>query len=739
MNKIIFGNKKGMSLVEVLISVTILAVITLSVYSLIDYVLRLTAENKFKLGAIMQADLKMERVKNLPYDQVGTTAGIVRGVLPDNETINDNNGTYNINTLVQYKDDPFDGTASGTPNDLLPTDYKQVRILVRYTSPFGIRDIITYTNIAPQGIETSNGGGTLTINVMNSSGQPVSLANVHIVNNSLSPSIDITDQTDTSGSLNFPGAPPSVEGYQITVTKADYSTSSTTARTAYNPNPTLPNASVYANSRTVISFAIDLLGELNIQTVQAALPANWKINTDSGTDNQTNSRIAIDNAGNFYIVWRDFRSGSNGKVYGQKYNPSRVKQWASDVNIATPNDTDLPDVKVDSFGDLYVSWNDNSNGNEDVFLSKRSSANGNDMWTGPKKIDTTADNKDQTNSRIAVSANGTTTIVWQDNRNGNLDSFISRIDINHINIWASEVKLNTNAVNTTDQYEPVVAIDTDDKIYSAWTDRRNGNKDIYAARLNSSGTHEWANNLKLNTDAGTADQSEPSMAVDSENSIYATWTDLRNGNEDIYMVKFDAAGTLLWTPDNIEVAAATSSEQSESSITIDSNDNLYIVWTDMRNGNQDIFAQKYDKNGNRLWTDDLRVNINNDSSNQFNPNVTMNPANDKPVATWEDDRSGNADIYASQFDLYGSETSINNVPLIVYGAKQIGNNPVIFKYIRNHVTNASGLLNLPDMEWDNYTIATGTGYSAHPILMTVPDQPVNLPANSTLNVKIYME
>jgi len=729
-----------MTLIETVVSILIISILTLGIYSLLIYVLKLAAENKFRLGAVMVADLTMERVKNLPYDQIGTVTGLVHGVLPDNETLVENNGIFYVNTFVKYIDDPFDGVASGTPNDLLSTDYKQIRIRATYNGPYGQKDVVLYTYVAPQGLESSAGGGTLRILVFNASGQPVNLADVNIKNNIVNPIINISEVTDTSGILTYPGAPASVEGYEISVSKAGYSQSSTSPRTVANPNPTIPNATVIAGNRTSISFAIDVLSNMNITTVNAILPQNWKINTDSSNENQTNSRIAIDNVGNIYIVWQDYRSSADAKIYGQKYNASRVKQWPSDVVIGNPNNQVLPEVKVDGSGNLYVSWNDNSNGNQDCYLAKRASSDGHDLWTGPRKIDTSSSNADQNNSRIAVSNAGTTTIVWQDNRAGNLDVYMQRYDNARNVLWTNELKINNNT-DATDQSEPAVAVNNNDLIFSVWTDKRNGNKDIYMASSSDSGTPSPTANIKINNDAGNANQYSPALAFDNvDNYLYAVWTDEREGGPDIYGAKFNLDGTLLWTPANLVITAATSTNQTQPSIGIDTSHNIYVVWTDERNGNPDIYAQKLDATGARQWSEDLRVNINTDDSAQSNPNVTINPVSGKPFVTWQDDRVGNYDIYASEFDSYGSITNIGNVPLIVTGAKRIGENPIIFKFKKNFTTNGFGDLNIPNIEWDSYSIDLATtSYPGHTIVLSNPDRPLDVTPGITKDIILYID
>ena len=735
-------NQNGVSLAEVLVSIGIISILILAIFSLVQYVLMVTAENKFRLGAIMVADQKMERVKNLPYDQVGTLTGMVHGSIPDNETIIENNGIFYVNTLVQYIDDPFDGTLGGSPNDLLPTDYKQVRIRVRWLGKFGQKEVVFYTKIAPRGMETASGGGILSIIVFDANGQPVNLAEVHIENNSLSPVINFDATTNTSGRLDFPGAPESIEGYQIVASKAIYSTDSTTARTLDNPNPTKPPATVLIGQRTEISFAIDRLSNLTIKTIKQDLPTNWQVNTDTTAENQTAPRLAADSTGNIYFVWQDYRSASDSRIYLQKYNLSGQVGWPSgDVIISTANNQIMPDVKVSTTTNIiYVSWNDNSNGNQDGFLEKRSPADGASLWTGRKKIDTNADSADQTYVRLALYNQGSETIttVWQDNRDGNLDIYLQRFNDNKDKLWASEVKVNKNNPDSSDQYEPAIAIDSQDNIYLVWTDKRNGTQDIYAAKYNSSGQPLWANDVKINSNSGTSSRNSPAVAIDNDDNIYFSWTDERNGNADIYLAKYDSNGQPLWTPDNLQVNAYANYNQSFPSLAIDTSNNIYLSWTDERNGNQDIFAQKIDSNGNRLWAADMRVNINLGPSSQSSSNIIINPANNKAYATWQDDRNGNFDIFTSPVENYGAITNIANVSLVINGAKLIGNDPIIYKYKKYFSTDTNGELSLVNIEWDSYNIDL-SGPSVYQIVMTSPERPINLAPNTSLEVILYLD
>jgi prepilin-type N-terminal cleavage/methylation domain-containing protein len=734
----IFDSKKqsGFTIIETVISMAVLTVITLSVYDLILQALKISQDNKLKMASISLADQKLEQIRNLPYDSVGTLAGAPHGVVPDNESATTSNGTFYVNTLIMYKDDAFDGL---DPADTLPNDYKEVRVRVQYNSPFGFKKVESFTKIAPKALETSSGGGTLEIQVINANGQPVDAADVTVINNNLASPVNVTAPTGADGYLRIYGAKPSIENYQIIATKAGYSLSSTTARTASNPNPTLLNQSVFVDQKTTVTLSIDLVSTLRLHTVQEPMQTNWRVNTDAGTDNQTNPHMAIDPNGYIYMVWQDFRQGSAGKIYAQKYDKDGAKQWANDVVISPANNQILPEVAVDNAGHLYICWNDDSNGNQDVFLVKRASNDGSDLWGGSKQMQTDADNKDQIKCKIDLSNDFSRIYVtWQDNRNGDADIFMQALDtVSHDALWDPEIRVDSTTVSGgTNQTTPISSDDNSNDIFVFWADDRNANQDIYAQKYNPAGTKLWGADLLVNSDGGSTNQYAPSVAV-SSSTFYISWTDERNGNLDVYAQRVSATGTRLWASDLLVNTDGGTSAQYSPSVAIGA-DVIYIAWGDERNGNQDIYAQKLLASSTALWSPDVRVNINPGSSAQFNPRIAYNVADGKPYAVWQDDRAGNFDIFATSFDAWGASTTLTNIPVVVTGAKKIGENPIIYKYSRSFVSDAAGLISINNMEWDSYTLTIGTP-TPYMITLTQPASPVSLSPNTALDVDIFLK
>ncbi|MCK7523675.1 MAG: hypothetical protein MZV64_41585 [Ignavibacteriales bacterium] len=76
------------------------------------------------------------------------------------------------------------------------------------------------------------------------------------------------------------------------------------------------------------------------------------------------------------------------------------------------------------------------------------------------------------------------------------------------------------------QIDPIITIVGGVSFVIAWEDRRNGNKDIYFQRYNSSGIAQSLN-TKANDDAGGADQKNSSLSMDEGGNFIIVWTDNR--------------------------------------------------------------------------------------------------------------------------------------------------------------------------------------------------------------------
>jgi C1A family cysteine protease len=86
---------------------------------------------------------------------------------------------------------------------------------------------------------------------------------------------------------------------------------------------------------------------------------------------QRDVRLSLDGAGGFVAIWRDVRDGDYD-VYGQHITSSGVADWHKNGEPLCVGSADAgsPALTRSKDGRLLLSWNDNRNGNSDIFAQK---------------------------------------------------------------------------------------------------------------------------------------------------------------------------------------------------------------------------------------------------------------------------------------------------------------------------------------------------------------------------------
>ena len=260
--------RKGFTLIESLVGVAVFMIIAVSVYQAYAATINAVRVSRLKITATALANEQFEIIRNLPYTDVGVVGSIPNGQVPHLQNLVRDNTEFVVETTIRNIDDPFDGTIGGSPNDLSPADYKLAELEISCPACRNFTTLHFTTQVGPRNLETASTNGALFVQVFDASGQPVSGADVHIVNNQAVPAIVIDDTTNNDGLLQIVDAPPGVEAYEITVSKSGYSADQTYQTGAPgNPNPTKPHATVALQQLTQISFAIDRTSTLDVASV----------------------------------------------------------------------------------------------------------------------------------------------------------------------------------------------------------------------------------------------------------------------------------------------------------------------------------------------------------------------------------------------------------------------------------------------------------------------------------------
>nr|NQU93351.1 hypothetical protein [Bacteroidota bacterium] len=261
-------------------------------------------------------------------------------------------------------------------------------------------------------------------------------------------------------------------------------------------------------------------------------------------------KVACKRNGDFIITWSDSDEGSFKDAPGEIHkngnhslwsNPQGSKSYEPDVyaqmyaadgsplgeNFMVNNETGFsfqmdPAITVDSAGNFIIAWEDNRYNEYDIFF-QRYAGDGTPLG-GNVRAEGSQYSEFQFNPTIASDPAGNFIIAWSDQRNGDSDIYGQRysnagspIDENFL--------VNTDS-SFTQQSFPCISVAPNGNFIISWTDRRNGNDDVYAQRYLADGTPFGNNYMISNT--GQLDQTFPAVTL-GESLIFTAWQDNRDG------------------------------------------------------------------------------------------------------------------------------------------------------------------------------------------------------------------
>ncbi len=323
------------------------------------------------------------------------------------------------------------------------------------------------------------------------------------------------------------------------------------------------------------------------------------------------------------------------------------------IAAASPVDSD---TSADISGSLVV-WSKGPAGSKDLYLcdlTKASSQTG--YCFDPSKHITLVN---ASGDQIAPAISGTT-IVWQDKRiSGHWDIYWCTYTTGSGCSVTNGTRITTPPSN---QKHPDIAGN-----FVVWQSDQNGNWDLYMCDLSkSAGQTGYCSddNYHRQIKSGNAIQQAPAVSTISSTETDVVWEDNRNGNWDIYLCNLSESTSTTpgycFNTDGAQQRRITSTSGQRRP---DMSGTL-VVWDDYRNGNGDIYlCDRSVAEGTTTGScfasgggpgDDTHVRVTTDSAHQRNPAISGTQV------TWEDERGGNANIYACTYDTLYDYNQVNS-------------------------------------------------------------------------------
>jgi hypothetical protein len=330
-----------------------------------------------------------------------------------------------------------------------------------------------------------------------------------------------------------------------------------------------------------------------VSSYQAARDFALQSSTSPGL--QTEPTVAMDNFGNFVVVWAGTGADDSYGIYARVFDVNGAALGEEFlVNQFTSNVQDEPAVAMDADGDFVVTWSSYGQGGDvDGVYMRRFNILG-QAQTDEVRVNTSTANR-QDDTDVAMDAVGNFVVTWvSDSQDGSAAGvYAQRFNAAGAKV-GGEFRINQYATDKQDSAK--VAMDKSGNFIVTWASfGQDGNGyGVYARRFNASGaaiTGEFlVNQITLNW------QVSPDVGIDGAGNFMITWSSQRDSNSTtggldygIYARIYNADGSDFVSPSNGQtlrewrVNAQLNGNQINPAISAAQNGQFTVVWAGIDN------------------------------------------------------------------------------------------------------------------------------------------------------------
>ncbi len=369
------------------------------------------------------------------------------------------------------------------------------------------------------------------------------------------------------------------------------------------------------------------------------------------------SPVAVsDGYGGAILLWSRIR------IHGQRVSSSGNKLWGPNGTIVgeTNDPAHLafcinPTAISDDSGRTIIAYGEYQSSR--IIAASMVNPDGSIVWDKLICFSSTGTRK---NPSICSDGEGGAIITWEDTRNGstNSDIYAQRINASGTEMWASNGVILCDAVKN--QTVPKIASDGMGGAFITWSDDRAASSRIYAQRINALGILQWGSTGMLICTAGNEPAANPRIVATSMGEAIITWTHGAGGTWDVYAQKVNL-DTTQWNTNGVSICNEIRT-QWKPEIIADGFGGAIISWQDSRRisfNEEDVYAQKINTNGVIEWTHN-GVPVCTQPGNSTVPQKIASDGDGGAIIAWEDRRNGNTDIFVQRVNIGGSTMWISN-------------------------------------------------------------------------------
>jgi hypothetical protein len=379
-----------------------------------------------------------------------------------------------------------------------------------------------------------------------------------------------------------------------------------------------------------------LLSYLLIASILAPVCfAEFQINTRT-SNNQRAAAIAMDADGNFVVVWSSYFTGDrSNEILGQRFDPNCIPIGDEfQINTTTFENQTESSVAMNAAGNFVVAWQSGDAGFEDIF-DQRYDPNGQPL--GDETLVNTFTQGKQRFPTVAMNTDGASAVVWE-SENLDTGTTVASCQLFDVNGLAVGEEFDVNA--PADCRYPDVAMDPNGNFAIVWMQDKSSNS-IIGRLYDANGTAK-TEPFEVST-INFSSVTRPAIAMDANGYFVVAWDGDpdKAGLDDIHARLFDPNGTPLG--EQFVVNTTLAEAQQYPQVAMNNHGEFVIVWESEIEGHtneRDIFGQRFDSLGQPVG-DEFLINTYLEGDQRY-PAVALSD-NSVFVAVWQSNGQDGSD------------------------------------------------------------------------------------------------
>jgi hypothetical protein len=410
---------------------------------------------------------------------------------------------------------------------------------------------------------------------------------------------------------------------------------------------------------SLVVFALIFTGSTPVKAF-GPIGDDFQVNTTIAGQ-QDPAAVAIDDSGDFVVVWVDTNLAGNSTIIGQRYNSDGVAQFGEfQINGTSQNSPQSPAIAMDADGDFVVVWAGITfdQGGTLVFAQRYNTSA---TPQGNTIIVTTFSGTSLIRPSVAMDSDGDFVITWEHEiSDTDIDVYARRYNALGV---AQAAEFLVHAASTAKQFQPSVAMDAAGTFIVTWVlEVSLLDTDIYARHFDSAGVAQ-GDEFRVNIDTVGA-QTSPCVAADNSGNYVITWNGEGTGDTSgQFAQRYNASNVAQGIQFLVNVT--TNSGQGPGSVTMSNDGKFLVIWVN----ESDVFGRMYDTTGAAMFGE-FRVNTETEGIQGHYPALAMDADGTHTIVAWTHYGvlTNAPDIYARRFSIdveSPTETPIpTEIPLI---------------------------------------------------------------------------